>query len=218
MTTCYKCGLPIEFVTVDGVRRPLHSCRSNENYDNFYGYGGVSYSLPGYSSYYSKYSSYTNPNAKCPVCNASVYYYESEHGGKVFFDELGPPWPKHPCTDRSLEKSLPKAVASWKKSGWTPFWVENCFEIFGVQTVEGKILNKKSEKKLSLSLRSDQNVKWIDNWVGNPMFIKRIKSKKNRFGHSENPTHVINTILFDDSIGFHEVEVLLVISYNSEYC
>ncbi|MGB0851431.1 MAG: hypothetical protein ACPGTP_09290, partial [Bacteroidia bacterium] len=108
MTTCYKCGLPIEFVTVDGVRRPLHSCRSNENYDNFYGYGGVSYSLPGYSSYYSKYSSYTNPNAKCPVCNASVYYYESEHGGKVFFDELGPPWPKHPCTDRSLEKSLPK--------------------------------------------------------------------------------------------------------------
>jgi len=46
-------------------------------------------------------SSYTNPNARCPVCGASVFYYESEYGARVFFDELGPPWPKHPCTDHS---------------------------------------------------------------------------------------------------------------------
>lgn len=43
-------------------------------------------------------SGFTNPNATCPVCGDSVYYYESPYGGKVFFDELGPPWPKHFCT------------------------------------------------------------------------------------------------------------------------
>ncbi|MEY9748604.1 hypothetical protein ABIF65_007978 [Bradyrhizobium japonicum] len=42
---------------------------------------------------------YVNPNARCPECNASVYFYANEHGSRVFFDHLGPPWPKHPCTD-----------------------------------------------------------------------------------------------------------------------
>jgi len=43
--------------------------------------------------------SYTNPNASCPVCGQEVFYYQSRYGGRVFFDELGPPWPKHACTD-----------------------------------------------------------------------------------------------------------------------
>lgn len=42
---------------------------------------------------------YVNPNARCPVCGADVFFYQSPYGGRVFFDELGPPWPKHPCTD-----------------------------------------------------------------------------------------------------------------------
>ena len=59
----------------------------------------------------------TVPNSRCPVCNASVYYYESPYGGKVFFDELGPPWPKHPCTDNRpySEKTGDKP---WHASGW----------------------------------------------------------------------------------------------------
>ena len=28
-----------------------------------------------------------------------MYFYANEHGSRVFFDHLGPPWPKHPCTD-----------------------------------------------------------------------------------------------------------------------
>lgn len=58
---------------------------------------GISWSLHSNLNY----SSYTNPNAKCPVCGASVFFYQSPYGGRVFFDELGPPWPKHPCTDNS---------------------------------------------------------------------------------------------------------------------
>jgi hypothetical protein len=48
------------------------------------------------------YPSYVNPNARCPVCGAAVYFYQSPYGGRVFFDDLGPPWPKHPCTDNPV--------------------------------------------------------------------------------------------------------------------
>jgi hypothetical protein len=39
------------------------------------------------------------PNAVCAVCGAHVYFYANEFGSRVYFDEMGPPWPKHPCTD-----------------------------------------------------------------------------------------------------------------------
>jgi hypothetical protein len=45
--------------------------------------------------------SLTIPNAKCPVCGCRVFFYQNEYGSRVFFDDLGPPWPKHPCTDNS---------------------------------------------------------------------------------------------------------------------
>lgn len=40
---------------------------------------------------------YFKPNATCPVCGKPVFFYQNEHGSRVYFDELGPPWPKHPC-------------------------------------------------------------------------------------------------------------------------
>lgn len=49
--------------------------------------------------------SFVNPNAICPVCGARVYFYQSPFGGRVFFDHLGPPWPKHPCTDNGRAES-----------------------------------------------------------------------------------------------------------------
>lgn len=39
------------------------------------------------------------PNAECPVCGQPVYFVQPDNSGRVFFDELGPPWTKHPCTD-----------------------------------------------------------------------------------------------------------------------
>jgi hypothetical protein len=48
------------------------------------------------------YPSYINPNARCPVCGCAVFFYQSPYGGRVFFDNLGPPWPKHPCTDNPV--------------------------------------------------------------------------------------------------------------------
>lgn len=46
-------------------------------------------------------SCYVNPNARCPVCGQTVYFYENAYGSRVYFNELGPPWPKHECTDTS---------------------------------------------------------------------------------------------------------------------
>jgi len=43
---------------------------------------------------------FVQPNAHCPVCGARVYYYQNAYGSRVFFDDLGGDWPKHPCTDR----------------------------------------------------------------------------------------------------------------------
>ena len=47
---------------------------------------------------------YVNPNARCPVCGASVFFYANRHGSRVYFDELGHPWTKHPCTDNPARK------------------------------------------------------------------------------------------------------------------
>lgn len=44
---------------------------------------------------------FVNPNASCPKCFARVFYYQNGSGSRVYFDELGWPWPKHRCTDSS---------------------------------------------------------------------------------------------------------------------
>ncbi len=80
-----------------------------------------------------RHQSYTIPNARCPVCGASVFFYKSENGGSVFFDELGPPWPKHPCADNSQYQfytptfltNLTQDQRDWEKDGWVPVVVEN---------------------------------------------------------------------------------------------
>lgn len=41
----------------------------------------------------------------CPSCSASVFYFSCDHGSKVFFDELGSPWPIHDC-DESWARGL----------------------------------------------------------------------------------------------------------------
>lgn len=50
-------------------------------------------------------SRYIEPNARCPLCGANVFFFQNDNGSKVFFDELGPPWPKHPCTDNPFTQS-----------------------------------------------------------------------------------------------------------------
>lgn len=53
---------------------------------------------------------FVQPNATCHVCQAKVYFYSNKYGSRVFFDELGWPWPKHSCTDRRTIKSRAPAI------------------------------------------------------------------------------------------------------------
>ncbi|MDT4820261.1 hypothetical protein FQZ97_533990 [compost metagenome] len=100
---------------------------------------------------------FTNPNAKCPVCGASVYFYESPYGGMVYFDELGPPWPKHPCTSRASERTPRRAIRKWSEVGWKPL-KEVTISLrpgaVGVYSISGS----SQSKKISLCFRSDQVV------------------------------------------------------------
>lgn len=88
------------------------------------------------------YTAVTIPNARCPVCGDAVFFYKSPTGGRVFFDELGPPWPKHPCTDSTPQSGSHPAASnlstrssdpSWVREGWTPMRVvsitEGAFEL-----------------------------------------------------------------------------------------
>lgn len=63
--------------------------------------------------------SFANPNSSCPVCGVRVFFYQSPYGGRVFFDALGPPWPKHPCTSTfSPERGGASRSVSWHQGGW----------------------------------------------------------------------------------------------------
>src|SRR4051812_38741158 len=105
MATCYHCGEDIEFIHNGFQVIPIHasgSCVGRRNdYSGGSGYSSIRTTGEGhvFDFPFVTYPSYVNPNARCPVCGASVYFYQSPFGGRVFFDELGPPWPKHPCTD-----------------------------------------------------------------------------------------------------------------------
>ena len=109
------------------------------------------------------YESYVNPNARCPVCRAPVFFYQSPDGGRVFFDELGPPWPKHPCTDRrstpaTMDPSnIPpiKDVPTWERQGWMPFFIAGVTDRDRqVYEIRGKI----AESSLTIYVRKKTNV------------------------------------------------------------
>lgn len=110
-------------------------------------------------SYHSFSNAFVNPNANCPVCGQLVFFCQLENGGRVFFDELGPPWEKHPCTDNSTHKAVAAYTTTiiankvhnkslsfdsnefpfrWQKEGWTPLSVSNAYIVHGTFTkIEG---------------------------------------------------------------------------------
>lgn len=89
----------------------------------------------------TSYDSFVNPNALCPVCGAAVFFFQSSYGGRVFFDELGPPWPKHPCTDlrdfRLTDRASDRRAASPTRSAPTYYWEDAGYHPFILRSVQG---------------------------------------------------------------------------------
>lgn len=106
MASCYHCGEEIEFIHNGFQVIPIHpsgSCSGRGGYGSGSGWrcAGLRTTNEGqvFEFPFLTYPSYVNPNARCPECGVAVFFYQSPYGGRVFFDDLGPPWPKHPCTD-----------------------------------------------------------------------------------------------------------------------
>ena len=89
MGICSKCGGQLEFRYISGRATPIHVSGG--------GCGGANSGISWRP--FADDASYVNPNANCPVCGEVVFFYKSPTGGRVFFDALGWPWQKHPCTD-----------------------------------------------------------------------------------------------------------------------
>lgn len=47
---------------------------------------------------------------KCPVCSLTCYFYQNEFGSRVYFDEIGGPWAKHPCTSLGVLTKSEKKI------------------------------------------------------------------------------------------------------------
>jgi hypothetical protein len=65
--------------------------------------------------------SYTR-HTNCPVCGEPVWFYRSPYDGRVFFDNLGWPWPKHDCTDNPRKLRAARRHPSSPSSGSEPAW------------------------------------------------------------------------------------------------
>lgn len=76
--TCRKCGKPLDFVTLEGRVVPMRP--------------------GGQSGFTAPVTSNAQPiqQTKCPKCSFAVYFIQ-HNGGCVWLDDLGWPWPEHPC-------------------------------------------------------------------------------------------------------------------------
>jgi hypothetical protein len=152
------------------------------------------FGLPFHSQHdYSSFSAhFVNPNAKCPVCGEKVFFCQLENGGRVYFDELGPPWSKHPCTD-SKNKHLPTvSIVSkttiileqdthsapsnfgitppflWQKEGWLPFLCFNAYVVHGNYIKLEGVLEQEEFSFFIKGLDIIQDIKY------SPILVKQI--------------------------------------------
>ncbi len=128
---------------------------SRDDWDRF------SYSQPivTIKPYCCSYSSFINPNTTCPVCGEQVFYYENSYGGRVYFDSLGPPWPKHPCIDYVTTGTKPQKVkfSDWVNDLWQPFQIEKIENFDNIHfEVTGTLL--KELKELTIYIEKNENI------------------------------------------------------------
>jgi hypothetical protein len=138
----------------------------------------------------ASYESYVNPFARCPVCCARVFFFRANNGGRVFFDELGPPWPKHPCTDSTLDRATividrshavppESGSAAWEREGWSPFLLTDASLRRGERQylIYGKIFRKSDQSGISIHMSGSLVHKvsdWISRWDPTaPTFYRR---------------------------------------------
>jgi hypothetical protein len=110
-------------------------------------------------------SKYVVPNARCPVCGRLVFFYQNAFGSKVYFDELGPPWQKHPCTATSAEPVRSDATGLLEVIEPT---VRSLAEIRQVSTaigIAGWIIAHSTKRRPDTAVRLVGKFKASDAWL-----------------------------------------------------
>lgn len=86
---------------------------------------------------------FSGPNARCPECRAPVFYVPGPKGGGTYFDQFGPPWPKHACTNKpkpyspygpSGKPKLRNRRSKFERDGWLPFFIRH-IELLAAGTI-----------------------------------------------------------------------------------
>lgn len=160
MPTCDRCGEEIEFRHIDGRPTPIHL--SGEWCVGFGAKKPV-----GNKGYFRSDKDFLDPNALCPVCGAAVFYYQNSFGSRVFFDDVGWPWPKHPCTDSAVAQSGKIKRPNRLKRGRRSVSYTNrntLYELIGSDVSKGRLIakfrnisNKLFVRTISLSLMDMQD-------------------------------------------------------------
>lgn len=93
MGTCRECGQQITFRWFEGCVRPFHA-----------------YGMPcGEALPFSDETLKGAIHTRCKKCSQMVWLVR-HNGGSVWVDELGWPWPKHPCFERDANQALANPV------------------------------------------------------------------------------------------------------------
>lgn len=155
MTTCSRCGNPVEFRYVNGRCIPLHlygGCIGSGN-------SGVN-DYSGYNTAYESTCFCTN----CPECGEEVFFIR-HNGGSVWIDPpLGAPWYKHGCFDKPSPRSKvrPSLASSYKIS--EEFLLKNGELIVGIvksthvdylKTYTDITLETGSSEKIDLKIKNN---------------------------------------------------------------
>lgn len=124
----------------------------------------------------------SGPNASCPECKAPVYFIPGPKGGGTFFDCIGPPWTKHPCTNNPKpyspfnKKGLPKLRnrhSEFERDGWLPFVIRNIEQLAVGTIVHGVALDNPTVLHFGFleAIKPDKH---------RPIFFRYEKSDKSR--------------------------------------
>lgn len=102
-----------------------------------------------------------SPNARCPECQKPVWYIPCQNGGGFYSEVFGPPWTKHPCTNkppayspytRSGKTKLKSKPTDWQRAGWLAFEVRYQ-ERFGIGTIiHGAVMDSPTIIHLGIQL------------------------------------------------------------------
>lgn len=163
-------------------------------------------------------TSFTIPNATCPVCSKPVFYYCNNSGSSVFFDELGPPWPKHPCTD-NCNRNRPEPLllvtdsvdclsqAEWQRNGWSLFKIVGAREI-DRKTYQLKLFSSETMRRLSMYLFHKSIIDGagaVYVFPDDPVaFVKKIKDGKYRVSALVKSLNSIEFDAYDSRTGLNE--------------